>query len=246
MSLFIRLFSHIDMLILNAATFAPPYSRTVDGLELTFQVCHLAHHYIATRLGDRFDQRSRVVVVASESHRFASLTPDDTAETTSSLTEAQLSPPPSRYWAMRAYNNAKLCNVLFARELGRRWQLRGIAAYSLHPGNMVSSDLSRHWWVYRWLFALVRPFTKSLVSSEAMRTLRLHEIDFLARYFQQQAAATTVYCVTANEITGISGQYYNNCFLCEPSKASQSQPLATALWDLSEEMIERIFAQHSS
>lgn len=151
--------SHIDMLILNAAAFALPHTRTVDNLETTFQVCHLAHHYIATRLSDRLDKRSRVVVVASESHRFGRL-PADGAQ----LTEALLSPPANRYWAMSAYNEAKLCNVLFARELGRRWQDRGIAAYSLHPGNMVSSDLSRNWWVYRWLFALVRPFTKSLVS----------------------------------------------------------------------------------
>lgn len=84
---------------------------------------------------------------------------------TNGLTESLLSPPASQYWAMVQYNNVKLCNVLFARELGRRWQHKGIATYSLHPGNMVSSRLSRNWWLYRLAFAVVRPFTKSLVST---------------------------------------------------------------------------------
>jgi len=30
-----------------------------------------------------------------------------------------LSPPPEKYWSMMAYNNAKLCNVLFAQELAQ-------------------------------------------------------------------------------------------------------------------------------
>ena len=62
---------------------------------------------------------------------------------------------------MGAYNDSKLCNVLFAHELARRWPL--VSVFSCHPGNMVSSGLSRHSWMYRLLFAIVRPFTKSLV-----------------------------------------------------------------------------------
>lgn len=149
--------SHIDMLILNAAVFALPHSTTIDQLETTFQVCHLAHFYLTTRLDPLLDHRSRVIVVSSESHRMANLPTDG-------LTESLLSPPASKYWAMIQYNNVKLCNVLFARELGRRWEAKGVATYSLHPGNMVSSSLSRNWWFYRVLFAFVRPFTKSLVS----------------------------------------------------------------------------------
>lgn len=89
--------------------------------------------------------------------RFANLT----AETISSST---LSPDnANKYWDMMAYNNAKLCNVLFAQELAQRWQQKGISVFSLHPGNMVYSNISRNWWLYRLLFAIVRPFTKSLV-----------------------------------------------------------------------------------
>lgn len=72
-----------------------------------------------------------------------------------------LSPPAYKYWAMGAYNDSKLCNILFAQELARRWP--SVSVFSCHPGNMVSSGLPRHFWVYRLLFAIVRPFTKSLV-----------------------------------------------------------------------------------
>jgi Dehydrogenases with different specificities (related to short-chain alcohol dehydrogenases) len=65
---------------------------------------------------------------------------------------------------MMAYNNSKLCNVLFGFELARMWEEQGIIVNILHPGNMVSSNISQHWWLYRLLFAIVRPFTKSLVS----------------------------------------------------------------------------------
>lgn len=145
------------MLIMNAGVFALPYSTTAQNIETTFQVCHLAHFYLTTRLEDRLDHRSRVVIVSSESHRMASLPTD-------SLSEHLLSPTSNRYWAMFQYNNVKLCNVLFAHELSRRWHDKRIATYALHPGNMVSSSLSRNWWFYRLLFAFVRPFTKSLVS----------------------------------------------------------------------------------
>lgn len=60
---------HIDMLILNAAVFALPYTQTEDELETTFQVCHLAHFYLCKLLEDCLDSRTRVVIVSSESHR---------------------------------------------------------------------------------------------------------------------------------------------------------------------------------
>lgn len=60
---------HIDILILNAAVFALPYTQTEDELETTFQVCHLAHFYLCKLLEDCLDSRTRVLIVSSESHR---------------------------------------------------------------------------------------------------------------------------------------------------------------------------------
>lgn len=148
--------SHINFLILNAGVFALPYTTTQDGLETTFQISHLSHFFLTNELSPLMDNRSRVVVLSSESHRFANLSLEN-------MDEQKLSPPASKYWSMMAYNNAKLCNVLFAIELAKRWKDRGISVFVCHPGNMVSSHLSRNYWFYRLVFAIVRPFTKSLV-----------------------------------------------------------------------------------
>jgi WW domain-containing oxidoreductase len=38
----------------------------------------------------------------------------------------------------------------------------GLKCVAVHPGNLVYSGLKNFWWVYRLLFTLARPFTKSL------------------------------------------------------------------------------------
>ncbi|XP_065085181.1 WW domain-containing oxidoreductase-like [Ochlerotatus camptorhynchus] len=202
-------YKHLDLLILNAGVFALPYSTTEDGYETTFQVSHLSHFYLTNLLADLLDHTTRVVVVSSESHRFSMLPID--------LSESDLSPPANKYWSMMAYNNAKLFNVLFACELAKRWKSRGISVFVLHPGNMVSSQIARNWWFYKLLFAIVRPFTKSL----------------------QQAASTTIYCATAQELNGFTGLYFNNCYVCDPSGSSKSERMQQSLWTLSEQMVGR-------
>jgi len=201
-------YQHIDYLILNAGVFALPYTLTDDNFEATFQICHLSHFYITQQLSSLLNYTSRVIVVSSESHRFSNFPKQG-------LTHELLSVKKSKYWSMMAYNNAKLCNVLFANELAKRWQSKGVSVFSLHPGNMVSTNLQRNYWLYKFVFFAVRPFTKSL----------------------QQAAATTIYCATAHELTGLSGVYFNNCYVCEPSKLSQKENLSVELWELSQKMI---------
>ncbi|GAB0094053.1 WW domain-containing oxidoreductase [Sergentomyia squamirostris] len=207
-------FKHIDYLILNAGVMGMPHTLTDDGLEITFQVNHLSHFHLTHLLNDLLDHTSRVVVLSSESHRFSNLKLEGLSEQSLSVSEA-------KYGSMMAYNNSKLCNVLFARELGKRWQNRGISVFACHPGNLVSTSLSRHWWLFRFFFALVRPFTKSL----------------------QQAASTTIYCAVAPELTGLTGVYLNNCFFCEPSQLSQNEEMSVKLWELSENMIKNILNQ---
>lgn len=80
-----------------------------------------------------------------------------------SITESKLSPTLSQYQDLQAYNNSKLCNVLFSLHLNKLLSDKGVQCNSLHPGNIMYTNLSRHWWLYRVLFLLARPFTKSLV-----------------------------------------------------------------------------------
>ncbi|KAH0949552.1 hypothetical protein HN011_000984 [Eciton burchellii] len=202
-------FKFLNILILNAGVFGIPYQLTRDGYETTFQVNHLAHFYLSLLLSDivQSTSNSRVVVVSSESHRFS------TMEKPEDIDHLTLSPPAYKYWAMGAYNDSKLCNLLFAQELARKWP--SVSVFACHPGNMVSTSISRYWWLYRLLFAIVRPFTKSL----------------------QQAASTTIFCATAPELEGVTGCYFNNCYRCQPSNATLNATLASRLWTVSQDMI---------
>ena len=155
---FLSLNLPLHILILNAGVFSLPEHFTEDNIELTFQVNHLAQHYLAELLRDRLieSQPSRVVVVSSESHRFSHLNKTN-------LTADRFTKPSRFFIPMIAYNDSKLCNLLFVSQYNQRYRNYGITCNACHPGNMISSNISRNWWFYRLLFFFVRPFTKSLV-----------------------------------------------------------------------------------
>ncbi|KAK6178530.1 hypothetical protein SNE40_013304 [Patella caerulea] len=200
----------LHVLILNAGVFGLPYVETEDSLETTFQVNHLAQFYLTKLLTDLLVKSApaRVVVVSSESHRFTDLNK-------SNISASKLSPGANKYNDMKAYNMSKLCNVVFSNELNRRLRSRYVTSLSLHPGNIMSTSLQRNWWIYRLLFMIVRPFTKSM----------------------QQGAATTVLCAVSTELQGIGGMYFNNCFHCYPSEAATDPVLGDKLWNISENML---------
>ena len=80
------------------------------------------------------------------------------------ICESLLSPQlPRQYWPIFSYNASKACNILLTGELRQQLSKRGVLCFAVHPGNVVSTGISRHWWVWRIIFALVRPFAKSKV-----------------------------------------------------------------------------------
>lgn len=49
------------------------------------------------------------------------------------------------YYLIRIrYGQSKTGNILFANELNKRYSDKGITAYSLHPGVIYGTDLTRH------------------------------------------------------------------------------------------------------
>ena len=68
------------------------------------------------------------------------------------------------YWPVVAYNQSKLCNMLFAFELNRRLSPYGVYCNAVHPGNYISSNIARNSIILRLLNLMTRPFSKSTVS----------------------------------------------------------------------------------
>jgi NAD(P)-dependent dehydrogenase (short-subunit alcohol dehydrogenase family) len=113
----------IDLLVNNAGALFQRRQDSVDGLELTFALNHLAYFLLSDLLTGPL-QRSgagRVVSVASAAHRRAVLDLDDL-------------PLARGYSGWRAYQRSKLANILFTRGFARRYTASGIIATCLHPG----------------------------------------------------------------------------------------------------------------
>ncbi len=120
-------YPRIDVLLNNAGGIFPERRSTVDGLEHTFAVNHLAYFVVTALLAPklRASAPARVVNVASTAHRGVALDFDDLQSERG-------------YSAFRVYSRSKLANVLFTRELARRLAGSGVTANCLHPGVIAS------------------------------------------------------------------------------------------------------------
>ena len=205
----------LDLLILNAATMGVPFQRSEDGYETMFQTNYLSQFYLTLTLMEVMKrtqeltlEKPKVIYVSSESHRFSNLfnAKDFTAQ--SILDRSFIS--------TYAYNQSKLYGLMFIMEASTRW--KHVNCLAVHPGNMVSTNLSRNWWLYRVLYALVRPFAKSL----------------------KQAAGTVVFAAASTELRHSSGMYLNNCFPCNPDELVWDLEARKNLWIASLSMISHL------
>jgi len=123
----------LDVLVNNAGVMAvPEFQTTKDGFEMQLGVNHLGHFALTGLLIPlllRAEGYARVISVSSLAHRLG-----DEGEIWKGFSVS----PRSRgaYSAWPAYNLSKLANVIFARELDRRFREAGVeaTAVSLHPG----------------------------------------------------------------------------------------------------------------
>ena len=142
-------FVRLDVLVNNAGALFSRRQLSVDGLEMTLALNHLAYFLLTNLLIPPMQAAgsARIVNVSSEAHRRARL---DFAEL-----QGQ-----HRYSGWRAYARSKLANILFTYELARRLEGTGIVANALHPG-FVATNFGRN--------------TRSIVSA-LMRILQLAAI----------------------------------------------------------------------
>ena len=143
-------FPRLHLLVNNAGGISMERRLTVDRIETTLAVNHLAPYLLTRLLTDALVAAApaRVVTVASEMHRLARVDLDD------------LQGVP-RYDAVRAYSLTKALNILFTIELARRLEGTGVVANAVHPGGVDTGIWRgvRGW--RRWPILAMRPFLAS-------------------------------------------------------------------------------------
>ena len=112
----------IDVLANNAGFIAAKREMTVDGIESTIAVNHVAA-FLLTRLLDanlRASTQARVITTSSAAHRTGRL--DRVFDST------------ARWSSWGSYGDSKLANIAFTTELDRRMKGSSVSANCFHPG----------------------------------------------------------------------------------------------------------------
>lgn len=213
----------IDVLMNNAGVMAiPQRQETKDGFEQQFGVNHLGHFALTGELLPLLEKApsARVVVVSSTTHLGAN----------KELMEGDLMAP-EHYTQWGAYCQSKLANVLFAKELNRRFQEAGLkaTAVSCHPGG-VDTDLAR------WTISpdgdpnKATQLRKDTVWADALAT-------FLTRTVQL-GANTQVYLAAGGDggYNKSGGEYFDNMAPGLLNPVANDKALAKELWSKSEQL----------
>ena len=176
---------HIDVLISNAGVFHPTRETTVDDVEATFAVNHLAPFMLINDLTDvlKASAPSRVVIVASEAHQRVT-DPEDWVSTRG-------------YNGRTAYNRSKLANIVYCYDLADRLEGTGVTVNACHPGwvnTHVLFSMYDRWWL-RWLWPIVQRFFTISPAEGARTVLYLaasRDVEGVTgKYFKDSRAATS-------------------------------------------------------
>lgn len=165
-------FLKVDILINNAGII--PYKKkiTIDGIEKTMAVNHLAPFLLTNLLLEPLKKAedARVINVSSEVHRMGINNFD--------LANLQLE---QSYSPMKAYSLSKLCNIMFTYELSKRCANTSITAVSLHPGFAQTKLAENASWIMKTFYFFGKHFMQSAKSS-AQTIINLATSDEIASY----------------------------------------------------------------
>jgi NAD(P)-dependent dehydrogenase (short-subunit alcohol dehydrogenase family) len=194
----------LHVLLNNAgAIFGLRRQVSVDGIELTFALNHLAYFTLTLALLDRLKASApaRIVNVASDGYTMAKGRfdfGDYNAE--------------SRYAPHRQYGRSKLANILFTRALARRLAGTSVTANAASPRGSVGTRFA---------------YSTHPLSRFALRFLAL------VWQSADEGARASVALSSAPELAGVSGKVYFGVQEAVLTAAATNEEDEERLWDLS-------------
>jgi retinol dehydrogenase 12 len=193
-------YGQIDVLANNAGALFASRKVTEEGFEQTFALDHLSPFLLTNLLRDRL-AGGRVVTTASDAHKAGQLDLDD------------LQYERRSYAAMRVYGTAKLCNILFTRELAKR--APELRANCFHPGVVRTGFGKNDNGIWKVLTTVGSPFFRS----------------------PDRGARSLVWLALSDEAAGLTGEYVQDEKVLQPSGQARDEILAEGLWERSAELV---------
>lgn len=196
----------VHLFVQNAGIITDEFKTTPQGHEMTAGVNHFGHFYLTKLLMPLLIKgKARIVVLSSESHR-----------QTFGLDLKKWPQSKKDFGFNSSYAKSKLANILFAVELQKRYEDRGISVASCHPGNMVTTNFGEGTALTKVLFKLISPFTKT----------------------PAQGASTPMFCASQPSSV-IAGNYFSGNEKTTPSRLARNKKLAEELWEYSESEVAK-------
>ncbi|MDE0131191.1 MAG: SDR family NAD(P)-dependent oxidoreductase [bacterium] len=185
---FCRNYERLDGLVCNAGAvfMGGEAGYTRDGFEATIAVNYLGHFLLTELLLDVLKESSpsRVAFVSSVVH----------AGSPNSRPKVHLDDLHYRerkYTPFGAYTQAKIADVLYARELAQRLEGTGVSVFSVHPGWARSNFGRGGNLLFRSAMAIMRPLVRGFTDSN------------------EDSAQTSLHCMISDDAPAHSGAYFS-------------------------------------
>jgi NAD(P)-dependent dehydrogenase (short-subunit alcohol dehydrogenase family) len=200
-------YPRIEVLANNAGGIFGARELTRDGFEKTFQVNHLAPFLLTTLLLPTLTASSAKVLQTSSS-----------AAKLYGLIDVDDLQNEKKYSPNKAYGDAKLANILFTRELQRRYGHQGINAVAFNPGNVATNFASDTTSFFRFIYHTPLKWLFLTTPRKAAGS-----VTFLAEGTPGQ--------------TWQPGEFYSGNMVVRSNEQAYDDYLARELWDQSAAML---------
>ena len=202
--------NQLDVLVNNAGAYFSDRQMTSDGYEKTFALNHLNYFLLTNELLDLLKR------AASENGeaRIVNVSSDAHRFVRSGVSFDDLKRERD-YSGMTVYGETKMMNIMFTEEMARRLDGTGVTVNAMHPGLVRSNFGGGGSGITSIIFSVLKAVGGRSV---------------------EKGAETVVWLASSPEVEGITGKYWADRKIKEPTAEAEKVISQKKLWDVSEQL----------